>query len=564
MRGWWAMLVELHIRDFALIDDLRFEVGPGFGVLTGETGAGKSIIVDALSTALGERTGPEVIRTGAEKCVVEAVFDTSDSPAAAKAAGQYGFEVEDDTLVVSREIARAGRSQARVNGRVATASALRDITSLLIDVHGQHEHQSLLMVPLHVRILDAWIGEDATALRSQAGDLHSQLQALREERERLQTDERERARLLDLYQFQLREIEAARLEEGEDESLAAERNRLANAEKLYTAASEVHDALTGAEGCAVDRLSEAARIAQRIEALDPSISAITESLATALIGAQEAAGAIRSYIDEVEANPARLEHIEERLELIRLLKRKYGDTIADIVRCAAELTGKLDGLTHTDERSSELAASIQERQSRLADVCAQLTALRNQASRAFEKRVEADLAELAMDKTRFEVSIQPCEPGPEGADSIEFLLSPNLGEPVKPLARIASGGEMSRIMLALKSVMARAEVPVLVFDEIDTGIGGLTAQVLGDKMASLGRKCQVLCVTHLPQIAGKARNHYSVGKIVADGRTRVQLRALSDGDRVAELARMFGADETSDVAAQHAREILSVAGTGNG
>lgn len=558
------MLVELHIRDFALIDELRLEVGTGFSVLTGETGAGKSIIVDALGMALGERTGPEVVRTGAEKSLVEAVFDITDCPGALKAAAEYGFEVEDNALILSREVARNGRSQARVNGRAATASVLREITSLLIDVHGQHEHQSLLTVPLHVEILDAWIGDKAAALRERAECAHRQLQDVRRERDRLQTDERERARLVDLYKFQLEEIEAARLEEGEEESLAAERNRLANAEKLYASASEVHDALSGAEGCATDRLSEATRIADRIEALDPSMSTLTESLNTALIAAQEAASSIRDYIEQVEANPARLEHVDERLELFRLLKRKYGDSVDEILRYAAELTTKLGDLTNAEERSSEVAGAIGDLERQLGEVCSELTALRKKASGEFAKRVEKELADLAMEKTRFQVAIEAAEPGPTGADTVEFMISPNPGEPLKPLARIASGGEMSRLMLALKTVMARSEVPTLVFDEIDTGIGGRTAQVLGDKLASLAGKCQVMCVTHLPQIASKAGSHYSVSKVVEDGRTRVRLTVLEGENRVAELARMLGADETSDTAAQHAREMLSLAGSGKG
>lgn len=558
------MLLELHIRDFALIDDLRFEMGCGFGVLTGETGAGKSIIVDALGMALGERIGSDVIRTGAEKCLVEAVFDVTDCSAAVKAAVESGFEVEDNMLIISREIARNGRSQARVNGHAATASVLRDITTLLIDVHGQHEHQSLLQVPLHVEMLDAWIGDKAAELRGQSADLHNQLQSLCRERERLQTDERERARLLDLYKFQLEEIESARLDNGEEESLAAEKNRLANAEKLYASASEIHDALTGAEGCAVDRLSEAARIADRIEALDPSMSTLTESLTTALIGAQEAASSIRDYIEQVEANPARLEQVEERLELIRLLKRKYGDSIDDILHYAEETKAKLYNITNADERSSELTADIGKLENELTTVCGDLTAVRKKTSAEFSKRVERELADLAMETTRFEVSIECADPGPTGADSIEFLISPNPGEPTKPLAKIASGGEMSRIMLALKTVMAHSEVSTLVFDEIDTGIGGRTAQVLGDKLASLASKCQVMCVTHLPQIASKANTHFSVSKIVKDGRTHVKLSALNIEERVSELARMLGADETSDTATQHAREMLSLAGSGNG
>lgn len=557
------MLVELHIRDFALIGELGLEIGPGFCVLTGETGAGKSIIVDALSTALGERTGPEVVRTGAEKCIVEAVFDVSDCPTAARAAMVYGFEAEDDMLILSREVARNGRSQARVNGRPATASVLKGITSLLIDVHGQHEHQSLLLVPLHVEILDAWIGEPAAEPRRQAAEQYDQLQALRAERDRLRTDERERTRLVDLYRFQLHEIEAARLQDGEDESLSAERNRLANAEKLYSAAAEVHEVLAAAEGCAVDKLSEGVRIAGRIEDLDPSMSTLTEALNVALINAQEASATIRDYIDQVEANPSRLELVEERLELIRVLKRKYGDAILDILGYADELAGKLDDLTNADERSSELTGRISEVEKRLTGLCAELTAIRRQASAEFEKRVESELADLAMEKTKFHASIEPAQPGPNGADAVEFLISPNPGEPVKPLAKIASGGEMSRIMLALKTVMARSEVPTLVFDEIDTGIGGRTAQILGDKLASLAQNCQVLCVTHLPQIASKARSHFSISKVVENGRTSVQLSVLTGEDRVAELARMLGADETSDAAAQHAREMLSLARSGN-
>lgn len=557
------MLVELHIQNFALVEDLRIEIGAGFDVLTGETGAGKSIIVDALSTALGERTGPEVIRTGAEKCVVEAVFDISGCPSAAQAAIEYGFETDDNTLIVSREIARNGRSQARVNGRAATASVLREITSFLVDVHGQHEHQSLLSVPLHLEILDTWIGDKASTLRARTAALHGELCEVRDERDRLQTDERERARLLDLYKFQFEEIEAAQLLDDEEESLAVEKNRLANAERLSTGASEIYEALAGSEAGVVDGLGQAAGIAERLERLDPSAASLVELLNAAFISAQEASTFARSYLDEIEANPARLEHVDERLNLIGTLKRKYGDSIAEVLKYGAELADKIDGLANADERSAQLADRISDLETKLKAACSELTRLRKQASGEFEKRVESELAELAMEKTTLEVSIEPSELGPKGADAVEFLISPNPGEPVKPLARIASGGEMSRIMLALKTVMARSEVPTLVFDEIDTGIGGRTALVLGDKLASLARKCQVVCVTHLPQIASRADTHYSVSKAVESGRTRVRLDKLEGEARVAELARMLGADETSDAAAQHAREMLSVASSGN-
>lgn len=552
------MLTELHIQNFALVDDLRIEIGDGFSVLTGETGAGKSIIVDAMSAALGERTGSEAVRTGAEKCLVEAVFDVSNEPVAVEVASEYGFEPEDGVLILAREIVRGGRSQGRINGRPATASVLREITSCLVDIHGQHEHQSLLSVPLHIEILDAWCGGDVTRLRDDARRVHDELTSLRGERSQLQTDERERARLLDLYRFQADEINAAELASGEEECLAQERSRLANAERLFEAASEVARAL-GAEAGAIDALGAASSAAERMAQMDPSAAEMVESVNTALIGAQEALLAARDYQDEIEANPARLEQIEDRLDAIRALKRKYGDTVDEIIAYGAELARKIDELAHSEERSDELDARVDALAAELSGISAELSALRRKAAPDFAKAVEAELADLAMDKTRFEVSIEPADPGPKGADAVEFLISPNPGEPVKPLARIASGGELSRIMLALKSVAKRAEVPTLVFDEIDTGIGGRTAQVLGEKLSSLARKCQVMCVTHLAQVASRAGHHMSVDKVVEGGRSYVRLKTLDGEERVGELARMLGGDEGSSIAAQHAREMLSVA-----
>ena len=549
------MLTELHIRNFALIEELRLEIGPGLTVLTGETGAGKSIIVDAMAAALGERTGPEVVRSGAEKCVVEAVFDVSDCPAAASTAADLGCEPEDGLLILTREIARGGRSQCRVNARPVTASALREITAHLIDLHGQHEHQSLLRVPLHIETLDAWLGDKIANLRVLAKSIHEELTAAAAERARLTADERERARLLDLYKFQAEEIEAARLVPGEDQDLAAERNRLANAERLRASASELYESLN-AEGAGVDRLAAAASAAARIAEIDSSALAIAEAVSSALYSAQEAALGIREYLETVDADPARLEQIEDRLDLIRTLKRKYGDTIEDVLRYADELAAKMDELAHSEERSLELDARIDELQKRMSAVCADLSTLRKSAAREFEMAVENELAELAMKNTRFEVSIQPTDPGPTGADAVEFLISPNPGEPLKPLVKIASGGEMSRVMLALKTVTRRSEAPVLVFDEIDTGIGGRTAHVLGEKLASLASSCQVLCVTHLAQVAGRAAAHFAVEKVVTDGRTCVRVRSLEGEERVKELARMLGGDEASEAAVLHAREML--------
>jgi len=557
------MLTELHIVNFALVDDLRLDLSGGLSVLTGETGAGKSIVVDALNAALGERTGSEVVRTGTEKCLVEVVFDVSEHPAAASAASEYGFEPEDGLLIISREITRSGRSQGRINGRPTTASVLREITKLLVDIHGQHEHQSLLSVPVHINIFDSWCGSEVVKLREEVRNAYEELTAARNERSRIQTDERERARLLDLYKFQLDEITAAKLSPGEEEELAQERNRLANAEKLFEAAAEIAT-LLGSESGAVDGLSAAVAAAERIAQMDPSMSAIVETLSTALISTQDVLLEVRDYQDQIEANPSRLEQIEDRLDVIKTLKRKYGDTIEDILSYANGLVEKIDALMCSEERSNELDCKIEELTARLAGLCQKLSDLRKQAAPAFEKAVETELADLAMERTRFKVSIQPIDPGPSGADAVEFLISPNPGEPVKPLAKIASGGEISRIMLALKSVAKRAEVPTLVFDEIDTGIGGRTAQVLGEKLASLANKCQIMCVTHLPQIASRAAHHFLVEKFVEGGRSHVRVKKLEGEDRVKELARMLGAEEGSSIAAEHAREMLSLANQRNG
>lgn len=568
------MLTELHIRNFALVEELRLELGPGLSVLTGETGAGKSIIVDAMTAALGERTSSEVVRTGADKCLVEAVFELdSDSPAC-EVAAQLGYEPDGGLLILSREITAAGKSQCRINGRPITASALREITSHLVDIHGQHEHQSLLSVPTHVEILDSWCGTELLALREKAASVYTELQAAVNERNRLLTDERERARLLDLYTFQAEEITAAALQPGEDEELAAERNRLANAERLFAAAAEIHEAL-GAEGSSVDKLSSAAMAADRMAGLDPTAAGIAESVNAALIAAQEAMLAVRDYEESIESDPSRLEQIEDRLDSIRTLKRKYGDTIEEVIAFGNDLAGKIDALAHSEERSQELSGRIDELTSDLTNLCGQLTELRKSTAPEFARLVERELADLAMEKTRFEVSIEPVEPGPTGADSVEFLISPNPGEPVKPLVKIVSGGEMSRVMLALKGVAsppshpsARAgmkeRVPSLVFDEIDSGIGGLTAQVLGDKLASLARVCQVMCVTHLPQIASRADRHYAVEKRVEAGRSFVRIRELGDEDRVIEVARMLGGEGAAGAAALHAREMLSLADQRNG
>jgi DNA repair protein RecN (Recombination protein N) len=365
--------------------------------------------------------------------------------------------------------------------------------------------------------------------------------------------------MLDLYRFQFSEIESAQLILGEEEQLEADKTRLANAEKLYTLASGICEALSGdTSGGALSAISQAARQAEQMAAVDPTVEETAEMLRSAVFSAEEAQALTRAYRDSLEFNPQRLESIEERLDMIRTLKRKYGDSIEDILAYSEDIAGKVRDMEHSEERGQELQAHLNRAQSQADDAAGQLSKLRKTRASGFEKAVAGELSELAMERTQFKVSIEAANLSPRGADAVEFLISPNPGEPLKPLIKIASGGEMSRLMLALKSVMAVADrVPTLVFDEIDTGIGGRTANVIGDKLASLSANAQIMCVTHLPQIASRAKTHLSVSKEVADGRTVVRVIPLDAEDRVEEMARMLGSTEgNAETALRHAKEML--------
>jgi len=559
------MLVELHVTNFALIDRLDLTFGAGLNILTGETGAGKSIIIDALGLALGGRAGADLVRTGAAKATVEAVFDLAHAPDEVRRrladAGLDG-EDEEDTLLVTRELARAGgKSQCRINGRLMPVAILKEIAEGLVDVHGQHEHQSLLAADRHVDILDNWGGKDALALRQSVAALFTEANALKREREQLRTDARERARMLDLYRFQQEELEGAKLRPGEEEELAADRSRLANSEKLSAAAGDAYATLSGAErgAGALDALNAALAAVEHAAALDENLSPLAETLGSAVSYAEDAARELRVYQESVEFNPERLEEIESRLDLIRTLKRKYGETLEEIIAYGEELTAKLDALENSEAREEELTAAIAKSEEKLNAAAARLTKARRKASENFAAGIARELADLGMAATQFEVSIEPQPTTSKGADRVEFLLSPNPGEPLRPLAKIASGGEMSRIMLAMKSVLARTgAIPTMIFDEIDVGVGGRTAQTIGDKLEALAQGAQIMCITHLPQIASRAGTHFFIEKQVHEGRTTVSVAPLDSEGRIEEIARMLGGSRRSEAVVQHAREMLSV------
>ncbi|HPO71471.1 MAG TPA: DNA repair protein RecN [Armatimonadota bacterium] len=551
------MLSELHITDFALVDELSVRFGPGLNVLTGETGAGKSIIIDAISAVLGMRADYDLIRTGAQRAVVQAAFDLSDAPEARAAAAEAGIESEEDLLLVTRELQASGKSQCRINGRLATVSMLRALGHTLIDVHGQHEHQSLLSVSRHLDLLDAWAGPEVMELRARFAERFRALTSLDEQIEKLTTDARDRARKVDLYQFQIQEIDAAGLRDGEEEELEAERLRLANAEKLFLNASQAYDRLRG-DDALLDSLAACQELLEGLAEVDRSASSLVEPVASALYQLEDVAKELRTYRDSIEFNPERLEEVQERLIAIQHLKRKYGDTIAEILAYRKQLAAELDGLTHSEEREAELRQQREAVHAEITSLAERLTQLRYEATGRFQDEVETELAALAMEKTSFRVALEIGALGPTGTDRVEFLISPNPGEPLKPLARIASGGELSRVMLALKSILARVDrVPTLIFDEVDVGIGGRTAHVIGEKLAALGKEKQVLCVTHLPQVASRGDLHFTVRKEIQGERTVIRLCRLTDEERVDELTRMLGGQEGSAMAREHAREMLS-------
>jgi DNA repair protein RecN (Recombination protein N) len=592
------VLAELHIRDFAIIDELQLELAPGFAALTGETGAGKSIIIDAVELVLGGRADTTVVRAGADEAIVEATFRLGPERQAAIAPVLEREELqgdEDDLLLLGREVRLNGRNVCRVNGRTVTLTLLREVAEGLVDIHGQSEHLSLLRVSQHVNLLDRYA--ELWPLRTQVAQKAAQVRAVRRELADLLRSERELARRADLLQFQVDEIEAAALEPGEEETLTEERLRLTNAEQLAELATEALQALEGGGeeiASALDLLGAALRALERLARVDPAQEPQAKTAESFYYQAQELARSLHDYEDEIEYSPRRLQKVEDRLALIRRLGRKYGATIPDILAYSERAARELETITHSGERIEELRADEERLLAELSELAVALSVRRREAAEHLAAGIEVELGDLRMAGARFDVDFEWREdaegvPVAEsqisslqslvdewtgkhvafdrtGIDRIEFLVSPNPGEPLKPLAKVASGGETSRLMLALKTVLSRAdETPTLIFDEIDQGIGGRVGTTVGEKLWQLaagtgpgGLRHQVLCVTHLPQLAGFGDVHFRVEKHVeqteADERTVTRVQRLAGRAQVEELAQMLGA--AGDAAYRSAEEIL--------
>ena len=550
------MLRELRLKNFAVVESVTVSFASGLNVLTGETGAGKSILIDAIVLVRGGRAQSDVIRAEAESATVEAVFAVGHVASARAVLEEAGLTAEDDEIVVRREIARSGRHRAFVNDSPVTVALLERLGDVLLEVHGQHEHQRLLEPARQLELVDRFADADEAVAR--VGALYAKYRAACEDAERTRLADRDRAQREDLLRFQVSELDAARLRAGEDEELRAEARRLQHAERFLTGLTEAAALLQDAPQSAGEQLARAVKIVHDLGRLDAAFAAPAEALEAARVQIDEALDAIRRLRDGVSAEPGRLDAVHERLDALTRLKRKYGDSEAIMLEFRAEAARELERLERHEELLAAQERVLGELSGELAAAAAALSERRRAAATKLAAQVQKALRGLGMERAEFEVALEPLpEPGPRGIDRAELRLSTNPGEEVKALARVASGGELSRTMLALKSVLARADrMPILIFDEVDAGIGGRVASVVAQTLAAASDGRQVLCVTHLAPIAAVADQHLHVTKSIRAGRTRVTVEPLGADARVEEVARMLGGATTTAAARQHARDLL--------
>ncbi len=576
------MLEELSITNFAIIDRLDVRFDPGFNVLTGETGAGKSIIIDAVGAVLGGRVSADMVRSGAPSARVEGIFtlDEDAGPIVDLLREHDLLEDGEGAVILRREINANGRSTARVNGRAVPVSVLGRIGETLVDIHGQSEHLSLFRVEEHVELLDRYAA--VSPLRADVAALVGELRRVRRERDALEAAQADAARRLDLLRYQVDEIVDANLRPEEEDELAAEKRLLGAAERLTALAGGASDLLNGAGDDSgsgapgvLDGLNTASVHLGELVEIDESQRENLDALNGALYTLEEVARALRSYASAIEADPGRLAEIEERLDLLQKLKRKYGATIADVIAFGEESAREQETLTNSEERLAELAGEIEDLKSRIGALATRLSERRHEAATRLAAGVEGELADLNMARARFVARIE-ARPDPNGVpalvagvedryaydergvDRVEFLISPNPGEELKGLAKIASGGEASRLMLALKTMLSAVDrTPTLIFDEVDTGVGGRSGQVVGEKLRLLGETHQVLCITHLPQVAALGAEHLRISKRIDGGRTHTEVEPLTGHERVEELAAMLGGFPPPPTALKTAEELLA-------
>ncbi|MCA1795499.1 MAG: DNA repair protein RecN [Desulfobacteraceae bacterium] len=565
------MLTELSIRNFAIIDDLRITFSDKLTILSGETGAGKSIIVNAMNLLLGSRANAKLIRTGSETAELEALFEVSPESDTAKIIDEQGFDPSEG-LIVRRIISNTDRHKIYINGRLSTMQALTEIAENLASISGQHEHQGLLKDDLHLHIIDQFAG--LVPKRQKVGQLYHQILPLIAKLKKLTSQQHHQFEHLELLNFQKKEIIDASLKPGEDDTLEQELLRLKNAGLILQTIIRSHDLLYGMQGAVVESLVEISKDLQKISEIDPKLVPKVKGLTDAAFQIEDISHELRSYMENIEMDEKRLEQIEARLEMIRKLKRKYGGSIESVVSHLQTIERELSNIENISENIESLKEELDNLNQKIIAEALLLSEERKKAAQKLSQKVESELADLKMSGTRFVVAIfQPATENPpspylyignssvseNGLDRAEFMIAPNVGEDLKPLANIASGGELSRVVLALKAILAKNDsVETIVFDEVDAGIGGDVAEMVGKKLLTLSKHHQIICITHLPQIAKFGDHHFRISKQVRDGRTRTTIEPIPENDRVRELARMLGGVEITRATLDHAAEMLKM------
>ena len=555
------MLQELSVKNFAIISSLQLEFQMGMTVLTGETGAGKSIIIDAMGLLTGGRGSSDYIRQGANKCTLEGFFSMPKSQELKQLLEELGIETEEDSLVIQRDISASGKNVCRVNGRIVNITNLKRIGEYLVDIHGQNEHQELMQSERHIDMLDEFGGKKLLAVKEKYTRAYQEYRALEAKVRKRQKNEKEFAQRMDMLHFQSDEIASAQLVAGEEEQLLEERNKLNNFQKIADALTISYAALNGEDDSSLDKIGTSMNELASIESLDSEYKTLSDTVQNAYYLLQEASGDLSRLIDGLELDEGRLNEVENRLELIRQMKRKYGDSIETILSYYEEITKELAEADFLEGGTGDLEALLAEKQQAAHQQALTLRKERKRLAKELEQQILTELKELYLERTEFEVRFTELEHLQEnGLDGVEFYITTNPGEPLKPLVRVASGGELSRVMLAMKTIFSQTQgITSIVFDEVDTGVSGRVAQAIADKIYQISENSQVLCITHLPQVAAVADEHYFIEKEIVAGRTETSVRILSEKERVNEIARMLAGSEITKLTIEHAQELLAMA-----
>ncbi|GBD72557.1 DNA repair protein RecN [Tetragenococcus halophilus subsp. halophilus] len=557
------MLLELSIENFAIIKQLHLTFHKGMTALTGETGAGKSIIIDAMGLLAGGRGSTDYIRQGKQKCVLEGLFELPKHSSFKVLLDDLGIDQRDELLIIQRDITSSGKSICRVNGRIVTLGNLKRIGAYLVDIQGQNEHQDLLQAEKHLQLVDSF---GSQSFKDQLADYQKKYDAYRELEKRvraIQENEQSYIQRIDMLNFQKKEIEEAGLQIDEEEKLVEERDKLANFQKIVDAFAKSHEILAGESGNSLDGIGEAAQEIQEVAYLDKEYEQINENVQNAYYLLQDAAGEVSNILDQMELDEGRLEEVNARLEVIRQLKRKYGESIAAVLSYDEKISAELEQVDVTGNKLVEMQTALDQKHQNVWEIAESLHTQRKQIAQKLEKDILQELSDLYLENTQFEVRFfeEKKELNRNGLDQLEFYLTTNPGEPLKPLAKVASGGELSRMLLALKSIFSKAqEKTSIVFDEVDTGVSGRVAQAIAEKISGIAYGSQVLCITHLPQVAAAGDYQYLISKEVQSGRTKTTVQEIDTTERVQEIARMLSGAEITDLTMENAKEMLTQAG----